>query len=73
MSREGRLKWLGMRETKTAVSNSGGQQRLYQAVPAAKHVWVTIGARKGDERVAAMVDPRRPGVLVGEDVDERRK
>ncbi|KAK3897611.1 hypothetical protein C8A05DRAFT_19658 [Staphylotrichum tortipilum] len=61
MGREGRLKWLGMRETKSA------------AIPPAKHVWVTIGARKGDERVAAMVDPRRPGVLVGEDVDERRK
>ncbi|KAK4105857.1 Pkinase-domain-containing protein [Parathielavia hyrcaniae] len=59
-SREGRLMWTGMRETRGNVQ-----------IPA-KHVWVTIGARKGDERVAAMVDPRRPGVL-GPDVDERKR
>jgi hypothetical protein len=58
-SREGRLMWTGVRETR-------GVQ-----IPA-KHVWVTIGARQGDERVAALVDPRRPGVLGG-DVDERRR
>lgn len=58
LSRERRLRWTGVRETR-------GVQ-----IPS-KHVWVTIGARKGDERLAAMVDPRRPGVI-GEDVDERR-
>lgn len=60
LSREARLRWLGVRETK-------GVQ-----IPA-KHVWVTIGARGGDERVAAMVDPRRPAGFVGADVDERKK
>ncbi|KAL2124558.1 hypothetical protein VTJ04DRAFT_923 [Mycothermus thermophilus] len=61
LSREGRLRWTGAREI------PGGS-----AAAATKHVWVTIGARRGDERVAAMVDPRRPWVL-GEDVDERRR
>ncbi|KAM7196110.1 cell cycle serine/threonine-protein kinase CDC5/MSD2 [Naviculisporaceae sp. PSN 640] len=56
MSRGGRLRWLGMRETKNV------------AIPA-KHVWVTIGARWGDSRYCAYVDPRKPGVI-GEDIDE---
>ncbi len=60
MSREGRVRWMGVRETKGVP------------IPA-KHVWVTIGARNGDGRVAAMVDPRRPGGFVGEDVDESKK
>ena len=59
LSRERRLRWTGVRETKGVP------------IPA-KHVWVTIGARGGDERLAAMVDPRTPGVI-GEDVDERRR
>ncbi|KAK3300355.1 uncharacterized protein B0H64DRAFT_333732 [Chaetomium fimeti] len=59
LSRERRLRWTGVRETRGVP------------IPA-KHVWVTIGARGGDERLAAMVDPRRPGVI-GEDVDERRR
>ncbi|KAK4038755.1 hypothetical protein C8A01DRAFT_37322 [Parachaetomium inaequale] len=59
LSREGRLRWTGVRETK-------GVQ-----IPA-KHVWVSIGARGGDERLAALVDPRRPGVIL-EDVDERKR
>ncbi|KAK4158478.1 hypothetical protein C8A00DRAFT_39197 [Chaetomidium leptoderma] len=59
LSRARRLRWLGMREITT-----GGTL--------AKHVWVTIGARGGDERLATMVDLRRPGVM-GEDVDERRR
>ncbi|KAK4230512.1 hypothetical protein QBC38DRAFT_468925 [Podospora fimiseda] len=56
MSREGRLRWMGMRETKNVQ------------IPA-KHVWVTIGARNGDKRLCAYVDPRRPGEI-GEDIDE---
>lgn len=56
MSREGRLRWLGMRETKNVQIPS-------------KHVWVTIGARNGDTRLCAYVDPRRPGDI-GEDIDE---
>jgi hypothetical protein len=59
MSRERRLRWTGVRETKNV------------AIPA-KHVWVSIGARWGDERYSAYVDPRRPGVL-GEDIDESKK
>ncbi|KAB5580423.1 hypothetical protein GE09DRAFT_949204 [Coniochaeta sp. 2T2.1] len=59
MSRERRLRWTGVRETKNVQ------------VPA-KHVWVSIGARWGDERYSCFVDPRRPAVL-GEDVDERKK
>lgn len=59
MSREGRLRWAGVRETRN--------------VPApAKHVWVTIGARWGDQRLAAYVDPRRP-CEIGPDIDESRK
>ncbi|KXJ95332.1 serine/threonine protein kinase [Microdochium bolleyi] len=53
MSREHRQQWTGCRET----VHSGPS----------KHVWVTIGARWGDERYSAMVDPRRPGEL-GEEV-----
>ncbi|KAL2255920.1 hypothetical protein VTK26DRAFT_2482 [Humicola hyalothermophila] len=56
MGRESRLRWLGVRETRNVQ------------IPA-KHVWVTIGARWGDRRVAAMVDPRRPDEI-GEDLEE---
>lgn len=59
MSRERRLRWTGVRETKNVQ------------IPA-KHVWVSIGARWGDERYSCFVDPRKPAVL-GEDVDEARK
>ena len=59
MSREGRLRWLGMRETRNVP------------IPA-KHVWVTIGARQGDVRHSAYVDPRRPGEI-GEDIDETKR
>ncbi|KAK3940054.1 cell cycle serine/threonine-protein kinase CDC5/MSD2 [Diplogelasinospora grovesii] len=59
MSREKRLRWTGMRET--------------QNVPIpAKHVWVTIGARWGDERLSAYVDPRKPAEM-GPDIDESKK
>lgn len=57
MSREMRQKWTGCRET----VRSGPS----------KHVWVTIGARWGDERFSAVVDPKRPHEL-GEDVEERK-
>lgn len=59
MSREKRLRWTGMRETRNVQ------------IPA-KHVWVTIGARWGDERLSAYVDPRRPDEI-GPDIDETRK
>lgn len=59
MSREKRLRWCGMRETKNVP------------IPA-KHVWVTIGARWGDERLSTYVDPRNPAEL-GEDIDETKK
>lgn len=59
MSKEGRLRWEGYRET-VGVS-----------IPQ-KHVWVTVGARGGDERITAYVDPRRPGVI-GEDIEERKR
>lgn len=55
MSRETRLRWLGYRETVNAT------------IPQ-KHVWVTIGARWGDQRLTALVDPRTPWEL-GEDAD----
>ncbi|GAB1310404.1 Cell cycle serine/threonine-protein kinase [Madurella fahalii] len=59
MSREKRLRWTGMRETRNVQ------------IPA-KHVWVTIGARWGDERLSAYVDPRRPDEI-GPDIDETRR
>ncbi|KAI2629824.1 kinase-like protein [Hypoxylon sp. NC1633] len=52
MDREHRHQWTGSRET----AHSGPS----------KHVWVTIGARWGDERYSALVDPKRPGELGGE-------
>ena len=59
MSRENRLRWTGHRET---VHSSAPQ----------KHVWVTVGARWGDERLSAYVDPRRPAEL-GADIDESKR
>ncbi|KAI0553768.1 Pkinase-domain-containing protein [Xylaria curta] len=53
MDREHRLMWMGSRES----VHSGPS----------KHVWVTIGARWGDSRHSAVVDPKNPGVL-GEEV-----
>ncbi|KAK6864921.1 hypothetical protein PG995_001449 [Apiospora arundinis] len=58
MTRDRRLKWTGCRET----VHSGPS----------KHVWVTIGARWGDERFTAVVDPKRPHEI-GEDIEERKK
>ncbi len=58
MTREGRLRWTGCRETVMVAPQ--------------KHVWVTVGARRGDERHSAYVDLRRPTEL-GADIDESRK
>ncbi|KAI0176204.1 kinase-like protein [Hypoxylon sp. FL1284] len=52
MDREHRQQWMGSRETLHSVPS--------------KHVWVTIGARWGDERYSAVVDPKKPGELGGE-------
>ncbi|KAM5356241.1 hypothetical protein ACJ41O_002887 [Fusarium nematophilum] len=59
MSRESRLRWGGYRE---AISAHAPQ----------KHVWVTVGARWGDQRISTYVDPRKPWEL-GEDVDHSKK
>ncbi|RYP24725.1 hypothetical protein DL765_000271 [Monosporascus sp. GIB2] len=57
MDREHRLLWTGCRET----VRSGPT----------KHVWVTIGARWGDARFSAVVDPKKPGVL-GTEVEAKK-
>ncbi|CAK7232204.1 Cell cycle serine/threonine-protein kinase cdc5/MSD2 [Sporothrix bragantina] len=67
MSRARRLRWTGARETLKQVPGATEPA----AVPATKHVWVTIGARQGDVRLSAMVDPRRPNDL-GPDLEEKR-
>ncbi|EKJ79378.1 hypothetical protein FPSE_00420 [Fusarium pseudograminearum CS3096] len=59
MSRESRLRWGGHRET---ISSHAPQ----------KHVWVTVGARWGDQRISTYVDSRKPWEL-GEDVDSSKK
>ncbi|CAK7203481.1 Cell cycle serine/threonine-protein kinase cdc5/MSD2 [Sporothrix eucalyptigena] len=67
MSRSHRLRWIGARETLKQVPGTTEPT----AVPPSKHVWVTIGARQGDIRLSAMVDPRRPNEL-GPDLEEKR-
>ena len=59
MSREGRLRWTGYRE-------------IHNADLAQKHVWVTVGARWGDQRISTFVDPRKPWEL-GEEAESSRK
>ncbi|RMJ10807.1 hypothetical protein BHE90_009632 [Fusarium euwallaceae] len=59
MSRESRLRWGGYREN---ISSHTPQ----------KHVWVTVGARWGDQRISTYVDARKPWEL-GEDVDPSKK
>ncbi|KAI1333387.1 Pkinase-domain-containing protein [Xylariaceae sp. FL0255] len=56
MDRENRLLWRGSRES----MHSG----------LSKHIWVTIGARWGDTRYSAMIDPKKPGEL-GVEVESR--
>ncbi|KAI9171995.1 Cell cycle serine/threonine-protein kinase CDC5/MSD2 [Paramyrothecium foliicola] len=60
MSREGRLRWTGYRET-------------FHATAPQKQVWVTVGARWGDQRLSTYVDPKKPWELLGEDVEKARK
>lgn len=55
MKRETRLRWTGHRE-------------IVHSTAPVKHVWVTIGARWGDQRLTTLVDPRRPWDL-GEDLE----
>lgn len=59
MSREGRLKWPGVRQTKNCEVVT-------------KQVWVTVGARGEDTRHAVWVDSRKPTTLLG-DIDESKK
>ncbi|KAI0890043.1 kinase-like protein [Annulohypoxylon maeteangense] len=56
MAREHRQQWTGARETLHSQPT--------------KHVWVTIGARWGDARYSALVDPKRPGEL-GSEVESK--
>jgi hypothetical protein len=56
MGKESRLRWTGFRETVNVT------------IPQ-KHVWVTVGARGGDQRLTSYVDPRRPNEI-GDDVEE---
>lgn len=51
MKPETRLRWMGERE------------RVNVKVPY-KHVWVTVGARNGDERRVALFDPKKPEEIV---------
>lgn len=59
MSRDGRLRWNGTRQTKNTECVT-------------KHVWVTVGARGQDSRHAVYVDSRQPTMLL-EDIDEGKK
>jgi hypothetical protein len=47
MNPEHRLRWTGYRE-------------IVNTKPEYKHVWVTVGARNGDDRRVALFDPRKP-------------
>ncbi|KGQ05019.1 Cell cycle serine/threonine-protein kinase CDC5/MSD 2 [Beauveria bassiana D1-5] len=58
MARERRLRWRGHRET------------IHSTAPQ-KHVWVTIGARWGDQRISTFVDPLRPWEL-GAEVEAKK-
>jgi hypothetical protein len=59
MNRDVRLRWTGYRETASVVEPQ-------------KHVWVTVGARWGDQRLTTYVDPRKPWEL-GEEVESSKK
>ncbi|EHK96909.1 putative Serine/threonine-protein kinase plo1 [Glarea lozoyensis 74030] len=50
MEAEHRLRWTGCRE-------------IVNTKPEYKHVWVTVGARNGDDRRVAWFDPRKPGEI----------
>lgn len=51
MEPEGRLRWEGYRE-------------LVNVKVPYKHVWVTVGARGGDDRRVAWFDPKKPTALI---------
>jgi hypothetical protein len=51
MEPEGRLRWNGCREVVNVKAPY-------------KHVWVTVGARKGDDRRVAWFDPQKPDAIV---------
>jgi hypothetical protein len=51
LSTAGRLRWQGVRE-------------LVNVKVPYKHVWVTVGARNGDDRRVAWFNPRKPTELV---------
>lgn len=53
--RENRIKWLGARES-------------FGITAPQKHVWVSVGARWGDQSVSCFVDPRNPSEL-GDEID----
>lgn len=59
MSRETRLRWTGYREIMTPATPQ-------------KHVWVTVGARWGDQRISTFVDPSRPWEL-GDEAESSSK
>lgn len=47
MDPKGRLRW-------------GGNRELVNVKVPYKHVWVTVGARNGDDRRVAWFDPKKP-------------
>lgn len=51
MEPEGRLRWTGCRE-------------IHNVKSPYKHVWVTVGARKGDDRRVAWFDPKKPAAII---------
>ncbi|KAK1600096.1 uncharacterized protein LY79DRAFT_585706 [Colletotrichum navitas] len=59
MDRDHRLRWGGYRET--VMGNSF-----------IKGVWVTVGARWGDNRLSAYIDPANP-MEMGEEIDESKR
>lgn len=66
MDREHRLRWTGIREKYVM------QQGEMKPAQPFKMIWVTVGARWGDRRVACYVNPMNPDVM-GEDVDENAR
>ncbi|KEY67512.1 hypothetical protein S7711_02432 [Stachybotrys chartarum IBT 7711] len=59
MARDTRLRWTGFRE-------------IFDSTAPQKQVWVTVGARWGDQRLSTLVDPRKPWEL-GEEVEKPQK
>lgn len=59
MGRDTRLRWTGYRETPNTTEPQ-------------KQVWVTIGARWGDQRLSTYVNPQRPWELLDDAESSRR-